>query len=681
MCTLKCFCAFSQNLSEFAINKIDKLDGKADKKITLESESLSKSATYTFIHLQDSIRKTLIQSYSSDFITKTDKLLYNELIKIDAKSLVNHIEYKEKYDLFFKWLKAANDEEKVKLLLQKPLKSFKIIPFIEEEKSALEFTTLIAYENPTLTLENFRYFKNSTNKNSLVETSVIADPLSAKKYFLPSNEIFQLLQKSENEEIKLLLDIFSETGRNSKSLALSEAVKQGTLTPKSAHEIAQSGGKNYIDHLLKIRAEENPLGSFSIDRELNTEALRYIRQINDQHENYNTSERFASLKNFSAAELYTLIVYSEEEIFTSTFNGIFNQLISQMKKEQLTGNQLMQKTGYNRFRTFVKISAGYGKLDSFLQTFSDNSARESFLIKFITGIDESKNFPKEAVAVADAMGSISDKKMLDIFSVELLNSYAQSEQKTIYGLLISVFREKATMHKDSIQKIGSNYPLPEINQLSNSTLLGIDSTHVQWHFFYDDEDGKMSFGSFLSHFKDGNWNINFLPEYVVISSAKGRKVSIFANKPEFERSAPQAIRDTLEKWSKSADMVVHRGHSFYVDYTIENIDDNAKIVLLGSCGSYHRISDILYQSPTTHIISTRQIGTMHVNNPLIFEIAELIRKGDDVVWKSLWKNLEQRFPGGGYTGNKFREYIGPHQNLGARFIQAYREFESKPIQN
>lgn len=603
------------------------------------------------------------------------------MIKIDAKSLNNHIEYKEKYELFFRWLKAANDEEKVKLLLQKPSKSFKIIPFIEDKKSSIEFTTLVANENPSLTLENFRFFRNFSNKNSLVETCVLSDPLSAKKYFLSSNEIFQLLQKSENEEIKLLLEIFNETGRNSKSLALSEAIKKGSLNPKSAHEIAQSGGRNYLDHLLKIRAEENPVGSFSVDRELNTEALKYIRQINDQHENYNTSERFASLENFSSAELYTLIVYSEEEIFTSTFNGIFNQLISQMKIEELSGNQLMQKTGYNRFRTFLKICSGYGKLDSFLQTFSDNRARESFLSKFIMGIDESKNFLKEAVAVADAMGSIADKRTLDIFSVELLNSYAQSELKTIYGLLISVFREKATLHKDSIQKVASSYPLPEINQLSNSTLLGNDSTHIQWHFFYDDEDGKMSFGSFLSHFKNGNWNINFLPEYVVISSAKGRKVSIFANKPEFERSAPQAIRDTLEKWSKSADMVVHRGHSFYVNYTIENIDENAKIVLLGSCGSYHRISDILYQSPATHIISTRQIGTMHVNNPLIFEIAESIRKGDDVVWKSLWKNLEQRFPAGGYSGNKFREYIGPHQNLGARFIQAYREFESKPIQN
>jgi hypothetical protein len=68
-----------------------------------------------------------------------------------------------------------------------------------------------------------------------------------------------------------------------------------------------------------------------------------------------------------------------------------------------------------------------------------------------------------------------------------------------------------------------------------------------------------------------------------------------------------------------------------------------------------------------HIVSTKQIGTLLVNNALIIETIETIKKGKDIVWPELWKRVRNRVGG----NPRFNDYVPPHLNLGARFIKAY----------
>ena len=71
--------------------------------------------------------------------------------------------------------------------------------------------------------------------------------------------------------------------------------------------------------------------------ELHIKSLEYVRTINDLHDEKNMNVRFAGVNGFRAKELYTLMVYSQEEIFTSTFNGLFERMIKQMKDEKKSG--------------------------------------------------------------------------------------------------------------------------------------------------------------------------------------------------------------------------------------------------------------------------------------------------------------------------------------------------------
>src|SRR5690606_7237827 len=111
------------------------------------------------------------------------------------------------------------------------------------------------------------------------------------------------------------------------------------------------------------------------------------------------------------------------------------------------------------------------------------------------------------------------------------------------------------------------------------------------------------------------------------------------------------------------DLVVHRGHSYYIEHTIANMTNHTKIAILGSCGGYQNISQAMEKSIDVHIVSTKQIGTLAVNNALIFETLETIKGGKDVVWAELWKRVRTRAGG----NPRFNDYVPPHLNLGARF--------------
>jgi hypothetical protein len=160
---------------------------------------------------------------------------------------------------------------------------------------------------------------------------------------------------------------------------------------------------------------------------------------------------------------------------------------------------------------------------------------------------------------------------------------------------------------------------------------------------------------------------------VAYTSTKGKPITIYANKPLDEESgeldkAQEALNKYLSEKGIQPTVVVHRGHSYYADYTIEQIQPAAKIVFLGSCGGYHLIHNVLKHAPDAHIIASKQIGKQVINQPFMDMLNEKLRTGSNIDWIPFWK--EFRGKAGKIEG--FEDYIPPHKNLGAIFIKAYK---------
>jgi hypothetical protein len=148
-------------------------------------------------------------------------------------------------------------------------------------------------------------------------------------------------------------------------------------------------------------------------------------------------------------------------------------------------------------------------------------------------------------------------------------------------------------------------------------------------------------------------------------------MEVYLIKPEFEFEGQNALKELFENNKRFPDLVVHRGHSYYVEHTINSLTNHAKVAILGSCGGYKHVSQALENAMDLQIVSTRQIGTLLVNNALIVETMETIRLGQDVVWPELWKRVRARVGG----NPRFNDYVPPHLNMGARFIKAYNSLQ------
>jgi hypothetical protein len=205
---------------------------------------------------------------------------------------------------------------------------------------------------------------------------------------------------------------------------------------------------------------------------------------------------------------------------------------------------------------------------------------------------------------------------------------------------------------------------------------------IQQVFFYGDEDkdGQNSYINFMGMFRNrAEWKVDDKnPDWTTISSAKGKPLYIYANKPlykpeeDLDEKAQLKLIEYLEKKNLKPTVVVHRGHSYHLPYTLKKLSPYARIVVLGSCGGYNNLNEVLTICRDAHIISSKQVGTKTVNEPILEAINSNLVAGRNIDWINMWKELSGRFKNGA-AKEKFDDYIPPYKNLGAIFIKAYRK--------
>ena len=656
------------------ILRIDAIDSLQDYKIYDADSLQSAYLTETYIHLPVKIIQDI---YNGNFIVDEKKVysqyLYEILKSINSNNYKNISFYNKKFKQIHLILSNVDNKKKLKDILESDVKnSLAAIAWFNAQPIVDSFLMTANYFYPDEVLKAYDDFKYIENAPNYVIAAAKFAPQTAKKYIISGNPIYDVLRKSSDTAIKTILQINYLHGKKSQAYVLLDEILNGKITIGEADSLA-SNKLQWFNRLLAIRSRKNIVGEYSVDKELEENALKFVRQINDLH-NENDNIRFAVANGFSAQQLYTLIVYSEEEIFTSTFNGLFNRLIKANGPKN--GYKLLESVNNNRFRTFIKQSASFGKLSEFLQTMTF-AEKEILLRKFVSDLGNSNSPISEAVEVADAFVSIKDtatRNYLTKVMNEELNSAIQSDNKkgkTIYSLLISLTNTNGMFNQAWYQEIANQYSIPNINSISIDDLKEKNNAIVWQMYFYDDEDGDMSFKNFIKIFTDKNWLIKQDDStYITIESKTGTPIYIYANKPVYEYEGQAKVEKLLEELQMTPDVLIHRGHSYYAPKTVEKTKSSAKIFILGSCGGYNLLSSIIDRAPGISIVSSKQIGTYQVNNPMLKIIAENMREGKKLDWQKVWTQLDTSLKNTA-AYQRFVDYIPPHKNLGAIFIKAY----------
>ncbi|HEY6900421.1 MAG TPA: hypothetical protein VI233_07255 [Puia sp.] len=411
----------------------------------------------------------------------------------------------------------------------------------------------------------------------------------------------------------------------------------------------------------------------------------FVGEINALHTVENPAIRFKILDPLTPEELYYLLVLSEDEIYTSSYLGVYDRLFQRMKAPY--GDSLLMQVHGDYFRKFIKMAAAYNKLEHFLGTMDKQNAgtiMKSFVIHLENANEE------QAVDVADSYSSIVEKNptlarfILDEVKWNYDKNVADGNKKgtVIYSLLQTLFESADTTKKiDLSAKLG----IPPVYTVDHSSLTDDSGRVIQQVFFYGDKDkdGQNSYADFMSLFRPKKnakpeWKITENPQWTTITSIRGKPVMIFANKPllgedDPDAKAQKALGDYLYDRHLKPTIVIHRGHSYHVKYTIEQMAPTARIVVLGSCGGYNNLSEVLKISEDAHIISSKQVGTKTVNEPILQAMNNTLIAGKNIEWLPMWRDLDASFKKDPVAKERFDDYIPPYKNLGAIFIKSYRK--------
>jgi hypothetical protein len=495
-------------------------------------------------------------------------------------------------------------------------------------------------------------------------------------------KVGQLIRQNNDPLVKAVTSMASSKSGRLYYPFLDE-VMNGRQTVESISNVMTDSLKYYrllvqtqISYADRMRQKDTPLVAHELTKMVEKKAIEvFVNQINALHDDPDPV-RFKIIEPLTPQELYYLIVLGEEVIYTSSYKGVYNRMMERMHTP--AGDSLLMSVKFDKFKKFIKMAAGYNKLDHFLGTMPDSSSQR-LMIAFARGLEKTGSL-EEAVDVADSYGSIntpSVKKLIDREidkNLQLSTASGNKRSIIIYDILKTIFASSSDSTIDVSQKLG----IPPVYKLNYSDLSDDSSRVVQLVFFYGDKDGIESYANFMSMFNgNSDWRINKTKEWVEIRSTKGKPVWIYANLPldnskgdDPDAKAQEHLIDFLEAKNLNPSVVIHRGHSYHVKYTIKQLPSSAKIVILGSCGGYHNLDDVLRRCPDAHIISSKEVGTRTVNEPILKSINEDLRTGKNVEWIDMWKSLAAKFTGP-EAKERFDNYIPPYKNLGALFIKAY----------
>ncbi len=426
-----------------------------------------------------------------------------------------------------------------------------------------------------------------------------------------------------------------------------------------------------IDYAERVRKRDTPMAMEALTDMLRQKALdEFINIINGLHDSPDNI-RMKQVETLNPQELYYLCVMGENEIYTSSYLKVYDRIFQRLKNPH--GDTLLLSVNFDHFKKFIKMAANYNKLDDFLKRMNKGNA-EILMRSFAAGLDKTRSL-EDAVDVADSYASISDPALRKLILEEVQSNITQENKETnkrgyaIYDLMNTIFLSLDTTNKTNLSE---KFGIPPIFSVNNAELRTEKNKIIIQQFFYGDQDGAWQYAKFKSSFRIPNWKITEKSEWLEVTSTKGTPITIYSNKALDEKlgldeKAQQDLNDYLIEQEVDPSIIIHRGHSYHVSSTIQQLVPLVKIVLLGSCGGFQNVNRVLGISPYAHIIASKQVGSGSVNEPLIMAITETLRQGKDINWPEMWKGLSKSLKGNAL----FEDYIPPYKNLGALFIMAY----------
>ena len=671
-------------------DKIDRLqanadehDGNRDKEISIYGNKAGgKVLTEALLHRVDQLQ-IIVENLPLDHWKKVKNLMY---LEEDVKQFTRDMGKGKLDPNYFQDL-IANYE----VFLKMQQNGEPLTPFIHQNFNKAMYGSMHMFKDDQASIEEvylnmvrlypdemmkkFKEFATYKAAEDMMKYLAPRQPNLILTYATSTAAERNAVRKCDDPLVKKIVEIADQAKTPLRAITFLDDLNSGTMTIEQVNAITENNA-TYYKSLVMQRMKPNVLSKKVVERESKLQALEYVRTMNELHEETDVV-RFKCIEPLNAREIYFLMVLCSDEIYTSSFVGSFNRMLAKMAPAK--GDTFLQDLNMDKFRTFIRMSAGYNKLDDFLATM-DEPNRNQLMSSFVHDIDKNTATDVEdAVDVADAFGSITDTKLLDYLLADLLKDYERTykdnnQRGLVMYFLLHTLCSSIVYPNDTAGDLQNQLKVPPIAYVPYKNLVNDSGVVVQQVFFYGDDDGKSSFNSFLSNYKPDIWKTEKNENWIKLTSISGKPCVIYANLPLDEpkdEEAQKLLTKFLDDQNIKPSMVIHRGHSYHLSGTLKYLRPENKIIILGSCGGYHNLSTILGSSEDAHIVSSKQTGTMLVTDPIIRAVNQRILEGKDINWIEIWSELGllMKTPA---LQDKFNDYVPPHKNMGALFLKAFK---------
>jgi hypothetical protein len=673
---------------EKQVKKADMKDGSADGVIDLEDTAVSRIVTQALLKDVPHIITHIENFPNTPSQTKIQyhRALDNMMKRLNAKTLTpDNANYIRKSVTNFEELWLAREQNRVMDYVKQndniyTLDNSELLDGFPEAK-AYVFES-VGKAKPEVMIKRLPEFARESYADPVIAAAAKIVPGTILTYATSTSYLSAAVRRNKDPLVQTIVRIGTESRTPLKALPFLTDIHNKKRTIREVDAIT-ANPKAYYKALVELKISGSNISEKSVDKELNLRGLELVREVNRLHDSP-APVRFKSLMDFGAEDLYFMMIGSQDEIYTSSFTWMFDRMLEKMKP--LTGDQLLEKVHKSHFRTFIRMAAGYNTLSPFLATMEEDK-KTALMKDFVANLERGADDDLEdAVDVADAFGSITDPKLISFLKDEIKSNYERTYKSNnkesekgviVYGLLSTIFNSADNSEALS----GELSVIPPITYVPYESLKNAKGEVVVQAFFYGDEDGKSSFASFKGNFPATKWKSTSNKDWITFTSNGEHPITVYANLPLAEpkdEEAQRALQKYLSEKEIVPTMVIHRGHSYHLGGSLENLSPEVKIVMLGSCGGYHNLAQVLDKSPDANIISSKQVGSKSINEPIIRSMFEQILEGKDVNWIDTWAGLDTYFAKrGAQEQDLFSDYVPPNKNLGAIFIKAYRKMSMK----
>ena len=676
--------------------RIDKLDGKVDQFVKLSTnDDINIQVTDVVYRKTDEMRYQIESMPGNDnnikvgYLRSLHELLQaigvNARTKKEILPLIPQLfeSYKEAMQLQDEGKSLVDVFEKIPYISGQILAS--LFPQSKEQSAIKKIIYLKKVkDNPSFIIQDIEGFMNEPFADSLISVAAVKIPLQVYSYAQAiRTNAAKIIRRNKDPRVQTIVQL-SEILNGTLYLPFMDELMSKNLTIADIRAVADSELQYYkllvktqTKYFMRMNSGDTPMLAKELTAMLERKATdAFVNVMNELHDSPDPV-RMRVADPLNSQELFYLLVTTEEIIYTSTYTKLYDRMMSRFSNRR--GDSLLMSVHFDKFKKFIKMAANYNRLDDFLKSMPELRSNQ-LMYAFVNGLQKT-NTLEDAVDVADSYGSITDEKLqnflMDQAKINYENSLKIQDRRgeIIYNILQTLFRSSL----DTSLNLSTALGIPPVYKVDYNSIANDSGRVVQQVFFYGDEDGVTSFKSFMGLFNGKpEWSVSTSAEWVTIKSIKGNPYTIYANRPldykqDLDQQAQQHLIEYLTKNKINPTFVVHRGHSYHLKYTIQQMMPSSRIVMLGSCGGYQNLAKILNINEDAHIISTKQVGSFSVNEPILRAINETIRSGRNIDWIPLWQQITTSVKSDGRASELLKDYVPPHKNLGAIFIKAFRK--------